>query len=107
MQAANERAVVLFPRRCISTGRLYTRAAGLEVTRDRIIVEVAGAEGQAAAGFVYELDYALNVLSIVPTGVEVRLAQAELEGKGLLDHAFDASKECARLKAGLVVRKAY
>ncbi len=71
MQAANEKAVVLFPRSCISSGLPYTRAPDLHVTRDRIIAEVAEGEDESGAGFVYELDYGLHVLSIVPNGGRV------------------------------------
>lgn len=56
MQAAKEKAVVLFPRSCISTGLPYTRASGLHVTGDRIIVEVAEGEDESGAGFVCEMD---------------------------------------------------
>jgi hypothetical protein len=103
MPPAKERAVVFFPRSCISLGQPYTRAGALRVTKDRVIVEVA--EGVAEAegpGFVYEFDHDLGVLNVTPQGLGVMQAHQALEARGLLDHHF-SQEECERLKAGVVV----
>jgi len=71
MPAAKKKAVVLFPRNCISTGLPYTRARTLYVTKDRIIVEVAEGPDESGAGIIYELDYGLRVMSVVPDSVRI------------------------------------
>jgi hypothetical protein len=107
MPAANERAVILFPRSCISTGQPYTRVRGVQVSKDRIIVSVAeNIEEDSPLGFVYELDYRLNVVNVEPTnGVLVAKAHQELEVEGKLDHPIDFGKELVLLKTGVVVRR--
>jgi hypothetical protein len=107
MPAANERAVLLFPRSCISTGQPYTRVQSVHVSKDRILVAVAeNTEEDSPLGFVYELDYRLNVVNVEPTnGVLVAKAHHELEVEGKLDHPIDFRKELVLLKAGVVVRR--
>jgi hypothetical protein len=105
MAPSKERAVVFFPRSCISQGQPYTRASRLRVTRDRLVVDVA--EGVSEADnpvFVYELDYGLNVLDLTPGDVSIMRKHQALEARGRVDHPF--SEECERLKAGVVVRRA-
>jgi len=106
MAAAKEKAVVLFPRSCLSVGEPYTRAELLSVSNDRITVVVA--EGPAERdypGFIYELDRSLRVVAVQPQGPGTFRRHDELEARGKLDHPFDAASECARLKAGVIIRR--
>lgn len=104
MPPARERAVVFFPRSCISHGQPYTRASVLNITRERLVVHVAEGTAEESAGFVYELDYGLNVISVTPDGVGVMQLHHALEARGLLDHPY-SPEECERLKASVVVRR--
>jgi hypothetical protein len=105
MSAAHEKAVVLFPRSCVSIGQPYTRATAVQVTKERIIVMVAEGYGELYPGLVYELDYGLHVVNVVPAGIQMQQRHQELEAQGKLDHPFDAAKECERLKAEVIVRR--
>src|SRR5579863_9086079 len=80
MPAAHERAVLLFPRSCISIGQPYTRVRAVNASKQRITVEVAeGINEESSPGFVYELDYQLNVIAVVPmNGVTVAKSHQEL-----------------------------
>jgi hypothetical protein len=104
MPAAQEKAVVFFPRSCISRGELYTRVQSLRVTTERIVITTAEGVDMQGPGFVYELDYGLRVQQVTPDTAEVRRAHQALEARGEVDHPF--SEECARLKAGVIVRNA-
>jgi hypothetical protein len=100
-----EKAVVYFPRSCISIGQPYTRARSLVVLKDRLIIGVAeGADADTDPGFMYELDYGLNVVSVVPNGVGVMNAHKKLEDRGLLDHPY-SDQELETLKAAVIVRR--
>lgn len=44
------------------------RARALSVTRERLVVYVAEGVSEQSAGFVYELDYRLNIVSVLPGG---------------------------------------
>jgi hypothetical protein len=103
--AAHEQAVVFFPRSCISLGEPYTRVLDVAVTKQRIVVYVAEGSDTGHAGFHYEMDFDLDVLDVGPTGVEVKQAHEALEERHILDHPFVEDEECARLKAGVVVRR--
>lgn len=108
MAPANEEAVVLFPRSCISVGQPYTRVSDVRVNASgkRIITAVAEGIAEADPGFIYELDYDLHVVSVVPNQVvAVQQAHHTLEQQGKLDHPFDLEKECARLKSEVVVKR--
>jgi hypothetical protein len=88
--------LVFFPRSCISIGQRYTRARELRVTRERLVVDVAEGLSEAETpGFLYELDYKLNVAKVTPNSVKV----GELH-----DHSFSRD-ELDRLKAGVIVRR--
>lgn len=103
---ATERAVVLFPRSCISSGQPYTRVGGLQVSPNRIVVPVSESIDDAGQGFIYEFGYDLQVLNVVPNnGVSVAEKHRDLERTGRLDHPFDAAKELARLQTGVIVRR--
>jgi hypothetical protein len=105
MLPAKEKAVVFFPRSCISRGQPYTRVAGLHITRDRLVVDVSeGTVERDSPGFVYELDYALNVVNLVPNGVGVMRIHQELESKHILDHPF-SQEDWGRLKTLVVVKR--
>ncbi len=67
MKPANERAVVFFPRSCVSTGQSYNRVGRVYVTKDRIMVGVSESNFDGGHGFVYELDYDLRVINVCPT----------------------------------------
>jgi hypothetical protein len=103
MPAAKEKAVVFFPRSCISRGQPYNRVHLLRITADRVIVVTAEGVNIDSHGFVYQLDYGMHVQSVEPDSVEVVRAHQALEARGEVDHPF--SEECARLKASVVVRR--
>lgn len=106
MAPAHERAGVFFPRSCISAGQPYTRVKNVEINKARIVVAVSEGISEREEGFVYEFDYNLQVVNVEPTnGVEVERIHRELEAQGKLDHTFNVEKECARLKAGVIVRR--
>lgn len=105
METAKEKAVVFFPRSCISVGQPYTRVTDIHITKQRIIVFVAEGTDEREPGFTYEFDYGLHVLNVAPTGVAVQQRHEELEAKGKLDHAYDLENECALLKSEVVVRR--
>jgi hypothetical protein len=104
MPAAREKAVMLFPRSCLSRGQPYTRVSSLRISKDRLRVVVTETTnvGQAPQ-FIYELDYGLNVLNVSPNGFADVQAYQALEARGEVDHPV--SVECDRLKAGVVVRR--
>jgi hypothetical protein len=103
---AHEKAVVFFPRSCISADQPYTRVRTLHINNDRIVATVSEGMAEGEQGFVYELDYNLRVINVVPTnGVAVERMHRDLEVQGRLTHSFDFGQECARLKAGVVVRR--
>jgi hypothetical protein len=105
MPAAKERAVVFFPRSCVSIGQAYTRVSLVLVNKQRIVVNVAEGESEAASPqLFYELDYGLRVLAVGPAEQRIRQTHQALEAKHLLDHPYSQELECARLKAGVVVR---
>jgi len=103
MPSAREKAVVFFPRSSFSAGQPYTRTRRLSVTKERVIVLVAEGVRFEDPTLIYELDYRLNVINVTPAGAEVNYAYRALEARGAVDHSF--SEECARLKAGVIVRR--
>jgi excisionase family DNA binding protein len=104
MKPANERAVVFFPRSCVSTGQTYNRVGWVYVTKDRIVVVVSESSIDDGPGFIYQLDFDLRVINVVPSNAfMIGRLHRELEAQGSLNHEFDSDKECARLKAGVVV----
>jgi len=105
MPAAHEKAVVFFPRSCLSTGKPFTVAAGLFITPERIMVQVAEEPATASPELVYEFDYGLRPTNVVPTGDAVRIKHQEMEAKGELDHPY--SLACwTHLKDQVVVQRA-
>ena len=107
MTPAREKAVVLFPRSCMSADQPYTRVSNLQVSKDRIVVTVSEGVVESAQGFVYEFDYDLQTVNVVPgNGVELERVHRSLEARGKLDHPFDFEKESGRIKAGVIVRRA-
>jgi len=106
MAPAHETAVVFFPRSCVSADQPYTRVRTLHINNDRIVATVSEGMAEIDQGFVYELDYNLRVMNVVPTNaVAVERMHRDLEVQGKLTHSFDLTQECARLKAGVVVRR--
>ncbi len=104
MPAAREKAVVFFPRSCLSTGKPFTIAAGLVITPQRIMVQVAEEPSTASAEWVYEFDYRLLPVNVVPTGDDVRIKHQEMEAKGEIHHPY--SLACwAHLKDQVVVQR--
>lgn len=106
MPEAHERAVILFPRSCISTGQPYTRVSVLRVSKDRIVVNVTeGTQEESSLGYVYELDYQLNVVSVVAMSVLDMKTHQEMEAQGKVDHPYDEVKECEQLRKTVAVRR--
>jgi hypothetical protein len=106
MPAAHEVATVLLPRSTPSLGQPYTRAMAMNVTTERIIVEVSeNTDSLSQIGFVYEFDYFLHVVAVTPrNGVVAAEAHRKLEAEGRLHGAWNPAAECAQLKAGVIVR---
>jgi DNA-binding winged helix-turn-helix (wHTH) protein len=106
MPASFEKAVVLFPRSCISKGQPYTRVTALDVTSERIKVDVSEGVNPQGFGFIYELDFGLRVVSVIPQeGVALARTHEMMEAAGKLDHHLDLARECAALKAAVIVRR--
>jgi hypothetical protein len=100
---AKEKAVIFFPRSCISRGQPYTRVQRLRVTAGRIIAEVA--EGPAEEIFpplVYEFDLNLRLVHLTPGSDSFRIRHDQMYAQGELDHPFSAA-EMEKLGAGLIV----
>lgn len=97
MRAAQEEGVILFPRSCISRGQPYTRVMEVRVTPDRIVATVTeGPHEERDPRIVYELDYGLQVVNVVPTD-SAREKHRQLEASGELDHPYSLA-EFAALK---------
>jgi hypothetical protein len=106
MAPAHEKAVVLFPRSCISVGAPYTRAKFMSVSDDRITVVVSeGPAEQQDPGFIYEFDRALHIVGVQAEGPGTIRKHEELERQGKLDHAFDLARECSRLRTNVTIRR--
>lgn len=104
MPPAKEKAVVLFPRSCISKGKPYTRVKALLVLRDRLLVVTAEGVAMDDPGFTYELDYSLRPVNVVPSGDGVRVAHQALEARGELDHPY-STNDWERLKSGVIIHR--
>lgn len=104
MPAAHEKAVILFPRSCLSQGQRYTRAKGLLVSPERIMVDVNESTSDTARdpGFFYEFDYKLNVVDVTAVGNEQPHLRDFLAG---LQHPCDPDSEQERLKKAIVIRR--
>jgi hypothetical protein len=105
MPPAKERAVVLFPRSCVSKGQAYTRVASLVVHKDRIVLVVAEQPAMDGPGFIYELGYSLQTLTVVAANDFVRTAHHKMEALGELDHPLSADNNWQRLKTGVIVQR--
>lgn len=101
-----EKAVVLFPRTCVSTDASYNRVAELRVTRQQRIM-LAIAEGVSEAnnpgGMIYELDFDLNVVNARPDS-HLQESHRALERQGLLDHLW-TEEENLRLRSQVIVER--
>lgn len=100
-----EKAVVLFPRTCVSVNAPYNRVAELRITRERRIV-LAVVEGVSEARnpgvMIYELDFGLNIVNCRPDS-HLQEAHRAMELQGLLDHSW-TEDENQRLRSQVVVR---
>lgn len=85
-----EKAIVLFPRTCLSKNAPYNRVSDLRITRERRIV-LAVVEGVSEARnpgvMIYELDYGLRVVNARPDS-HLQESHRMLEVQGSLDHAW-------------------
>jgi DNA-binding winged helix-turn-helix (wHTH) protein len=104
MAGAREKAVVIFPRSCVSKGAAYTRLVELRVTPHRIVSVVAEDFKTTPSAITYQFDHHLNLTDAEPLK-EFIDRHRELEKSGELDHQFESEKEMADLKARLVVRR--
>ncbi len=99
-----ESAIVQFPRTCVGRFKPYNRVREVRVTRERLFVIVTEDVNELSpTGVIYELDYQLNVLSVVPL-FELQAAHRELQKAGDLDHAFSA-EDVERWKKAVVVSR--
>ena len=100
-----EKAIVLFPRTCVSKNAPYNRTTELRITREqRIVLAVAeGVSEQRGPGvMIYELDYHLQVVNCRPDS-HLYEAHRALELQGLLDHSW-TEEENDRLRSEVVVK---
>jgi len=100
-----EKAVVLFPRTCVSQNASYIRTLELRITRERrIVVAVCdGISEQRNPGvMIYELDFKLNILNCRPDS-HLQEAHRELELEGKLDHSW-TEEENERLRSQVIVK---
>jgi hypothetical protein len=100
-----EKAVVLFPRTCVSKNAPYNRTMELRITREqRIVLAVCeGVSEQRNPGvMIYELDYHLQVVNCRPDS-HLSEAHRALELQGLLDHPW-TEEENDRLRSEVVVK---
>jgi len=99
MAPAMEKAVVFFPRSCVSKGQPYNRVQALAINQDRVRLSVN--EGVAAfhdPSLNYELDFGLDSVSVViGEGDSYYGLHRDLELKGEIDHVF-SEMELSRLK---------
>jgi hypothetical protein len=81
----------------------------LRVYRDRIVVEVAeNTVEDSGVGFVYELDLALNVVTVTPmNGVIATEAYRKLPSASRTVSELNVEGECERLKKSVVVNRAF
>ena len=101
---ANERAVILFPRSCVSKGSPYTRVVSLRATSTGFTAVVAESfDPFSPQVIVYDFDRHLRVASIQPTPEYVEKHRA-MQRAGEIGHAYDEAKEIADLKSRVVVR---
>jgi hypothetical protein len=93
-----ETNVLLFPRSCVATAKHkvqpYNRVSNFQVTPRGLIVGVVdGVDKDRDPTIIYELSYALDVVSVTPT-VSYQHRHNELHLAGLIDHAYsDAEAE--------------
>lgn len=106
MPPGTEKAVVLFPRTCVSKNASYNRVVELRVTRQRRIM-LAVAEGiseeRNPGVMVYELDFALNVLNARPDS-HLQENHRLLELQGAIDHPW-TEQENTELRGQVIVRR--
>jgi hypothetical protein len=100
-----EKAVVLFPRTCVSQNASYTRVSELRITRERRIVlaVVEGiSEAQNPGVMIYELDFRLNVVNCRPES-HLQEAHRAMELQGILDHPW-TEDENERLRSQVIIK---
>jgi hypothetical protein len=105
-EPGTEKAVVLFPRTCLSLDAPYNRAQTVWVTSERRIV-VPVVEGVSEAKnpgvMIYELDFGLNVVSARPDS-HLQEAHRLLEAEGTLDHSW-TEKETEEIRSEVTVNR--
>jgi len=105
-EPGTEKAIVLFPRTCLSLDAPYNRAHSVWVTKERRIV-VPVVEGVSEAKnpgvMVYELDFGLNVVSARPDS-HLQEAHRLLEAEGTLDHSW-TEKETDDIRSEVTVNR--
>ncbi len=105
-EPGTEKAVVLFPRTCLSLDAPYNRAQTVWVTNERRIV-VPVVEGVSEAKnpgvMIYELDFGLNVVSARPDS-HLQEAHRLLEAEGTLDHSW-TEKETEEIRSEVTVNR--
>jgi len=105
-EPGTEKAVVLFPRTCLSLGAPYNRAHSVWVTtEDRIVVPVIEgvSEAKNPGVMIYELDFELNVVSARPDS-HLQEAHRLLEAEGTLDHSW-TEKETEEIRSEVTVNR--
>jgi excisionase family DNA binding protein len=100
---AAEKAVVFFPKSCITEKfEPFSRAAGLRVTSELIELQVFQTHRETGPYLVYQLNRNLEVLGLTVSDI-FENRHKELEAEGKLDHSL-SSAEIERLKQIRVVR---
>lgn len=105
LPSGTEKAVVLFPKSCLSHNAPYNRVFELRVTRERRIM-VAVVEGVAEddnpGEMIYEFDFKLTVISARPDS-HLQEHHRVLEEKGTVDHSL-IDQEIANLRDEVVIK---
>lgn len=105
LQPGTEKAVMLFPKTCVSKDSKYNRVADVRITKERRIVVVVAegvSEEKNPGVMIYELDFDLRVLSAGPDS-HLQDAHRLFEVQGKLDHSWTQA-ENERLKEAIFVK---
>lgn len=101
---ATEKVVVYFPRSCIGLHEDFDIVSQFRISENRISVVVQqGVNDRAPYYLIFELDWKLNLLGVVPSDTYAA-RHRELEAQGLLKHAYSVA-EIDLLRSQYVVRQ--
>jgi len=100
-----EKAVVLFPRTCVSQNATFNRVSELRITRERRIM-LAVVEGFSEARnpgvMIYEFDFGLNIVNCRPES-QLQETHRAMELQGVLNHSW-TEEESQRLRNQVIIK---